>query len=59
VRYEPAVPAEPWDDEYLAVDPVIKCAQRDSDRQLKGQEDCLFLNVWTVETDELLPVIVS
>jgi len=58
LRFLPPVPVNPFEDEYLAVDPVPLCAQRDLNRQLAGQEDCLYLDVWTVETDELLPVIV-
>jgi len=54
------VPADPFEDEFLAHGPVPFCAQINYlGTTIVGQEDCLFINVCTVETKDLLPVIVS
>ncbi|KAF4524672.1 hypothetical protein B566_EDAN009516 [Ephemera danica] len=69
LRFEPPVPMEPWDGEWDAGQPAPTCmayshmlSPRDK-RRIKGQEDCLYLNVYaprlpSSEPNISLPVIV-
>jgi len=59
LRFVPPIPSDPFEDEFAALGPIPVCAQKNSAGRISGEEDCLVINVWTLETDELLPVIVS
>lgn len=60
-RWQPPEPPACWEDVYAAVRPGPVCAQLESiDGPVIGDEDCLFVNVWTPDasTDEARPVMV-
>ncbi len=50
LRWQPTQAPECWDDVRVADTPAPVCAQLESDGGLViGEEDCLYLNVWTPE----------
>jgi len=57
MRFRPPESLEELKEEYFATQQHEKCAQKYVG--LSGVEDCLYLDVYTRQTDEPLPVIVS
>ena len=47
LRWRPPQPPTPWDTTLRATSWPPPCPQRDADGAVFGQEDCLYLNVWT------------
>ncbi|KAM7249331.1 hypothetical protein ACFE04_026195 [Oxalis oulophora] len=63
LRFQPPVPLEKWDGILDATKDGTQCTQIDmADQQLKGSEDCLFINVYTPSlptvSTKLKPVMV-
>ncbi|XP_049825157.1 juvenile hormone esterase [Aethina tumida] len=54
LRFEPPVAKSPWNDTLKATDYGSSCIQEDG----SGNEDCLYLNVFTPKLDGNLPVMV-
>ncbi len=59
LRWRPPSPVEPWEGELAATDWPPKCAQLDlANGSFQGQEDCLYLNVWSPVGAADAPVII-
>ncbi|XP_049764066.1 juvenile hormone esterase-like isoform X1 [Schistocerca cancellata] len=61
LRFKPPQPPNPWDGVREALEEVgTTCHQVSNDGRISGEEDCLYLNVYTptVSEDALLPVMV-
>ncbi|KAE8745138.1 Carboxyl/Cholinesterase 31 [Frankliniella occidentalis] len=61
LRYKFPKPAQPWDGVRDATADPPACAQindRSATKEVVGQEDCLYLNVYRPEGAEALPVVV-
>ncbi|XP_049941001.1 juvenile hormone esterase-like [Schistocerca serialis cubense] len=61
LRFKPPQPPAPWDGVREAFEEVgTTCHQSSNDGRISGEEDCLYLNVYTptVSEDALLPVMV-
>ncbi|MCF8371539.1 MAG: carboxylesterase family protein [Bacteroidales bacterium] len=63
LRWKPTEPPSPWTVPILADSFPPKCPQKkyglgDTTFTMEGQEDCLYLNVWTPDTSAGLPVMV-
>jgi len=64
LRWKSPVEPEPWDYDYIAREFPPKCPQRRCEQgedtcYIEGDENCLFLNVWTPDTgNAALPVLV-
>ncbi|CAB3225276.1 unnamed protein product [Arctia plantaginis] len=68
LRFKPAVPVEPWRETLDATNVTPVCVQKNPyirQKDIVGQEDCLYLNIYTpvtnndqIEDKKLLPVMV-
>ncbi|MEL6345777.1 MAG: carboxylesterase family protein [Myxococcota bacterium] len=61
LRFRPPEPPSPWTDSLIADTFAPACIQFDADTdQVRGEEDCLYLNVWQPPkpTSEPMPVLV-
>ncbi len=61
LRWTAPIDPTPWQGELLTQAFSQKCPQQNSDGAVEGNEDCLYLNVWTPDTaipNETLPVLV-
>lgn len=57
-RFRPPQPHPGWDQPLEATEFGASCPQRDGMQNVFGDEDCLFLNVWTPAGSQGLPVMV-